>query len=181
MYRLPAGAEVLGELRTLVRDLHRKGFEPDYLIVDYIGKMSHGDDKMRYELGHAIVGLEALAQEFNLCVVTAQQLNRLGTQAEIADLTHIAEAAALTHTAETILIYAQNKDERQHKLARLQIAKNRHHKHGFAIAIAQNYECGQFALDSCPCDDEYQALRDDTGKESENRRRHQIEHQGSSD
>ena len=94
------------------------------MIVDYIGKMSSGDDKMRYELGHAIVGLEALAQEFNLCVVTAQQLNRLGTQAEIADLTHIAEAAALTHTAETILIYAQNKDERLHKLARLQIAKN---------------------------------------------------------
>ena len=41
----------------------------------------------------------------------------------LADLTHISEAAALTHTAETILIYAQNKKQRQHKLARVHITK----------------------------------------------------------
>ena len=59
----------------------------------------------------------------------------------------------MIHEADIVLAYSQNKDtERPHGLARVFVDKVRRGRDKFWVLITQNYDIGQFALDSVEYD-----------------------------
>lgn len=64
---------------SIIREMRERGKEPIAIIVDYIDKIESnqyngGDDRLR--IGYAATNLKALANEFNIPVITAMQVNR---------------------------------------------------------------------------------------------------------
>lgn len=147
----PSGSLTVQQLDAYLDELRMiKQFEPDMVVVDYIGLMKVDTDELRHSLGRNMVGLRAIGQRRNCAIVTAQQISREGARARRPDLTHVAEDWSLTNTADVVLVYSATDAEHQFGLGQLFVAKARGEADKFRILLTQNYGIGQFALDSIP-------------------------------
>lgn len=91
---------LLDELRT------KKSFVPDVLIVDYMGicrSDEYGKSDNMYLVGKGVAeDLRSLAQEYDVCLVTASQTNRTGQSASDFDMTETSESHGINMTADWI-------------------------------------------------------------------------------
>jgi hypothetical protein len=132
------------QLRGYLQGLEAIEAMPDLLLLDYVGVMHVKSDDHRIALGRTIEELRGLAQEHNIAVVTAHQINREGAKAADFDLTHISEDFSLAMTADVVVSLHRNKLEAKHGLARLYVDKNRNGPQHFGAVIAQNLAHGIF-------------------------------------
>lgn len=123
-------------------------FIPDLLLVDYPMLMKPSDDDYRLSLGRTIVNLRGIAGERNIAVAGVGQSNREGVKAGTTKTTDAAEDFSVNMTADVVLTYSQTPAEYQLGLARLGIGVSRISRQAVNVIISQNYELGQFCLDS---------------------------------
>jgi hypothetical protein len=147
-------------LRGYLHNLDAGGFVPDVLLIDYAGLMQIDPDNYRIAFGRVIEDLCGLATEHNVAVVTAEQVSKEGAKAKQVDISHVAESWATVLPVDAVLSFTRTDKEKPHKLARLFVVKNRHGADGFGAVLAQNYQHGQFALQSAALP---QQLADYTG------------------
>jgi replicative DNA helicase len=130
--------------------IDRRKFTPDLVLVDYLGLLKTDAKNQRIELGRQVQDLRALAEERNIAVVAAQQINRQGHHAKEITRNHIAEDYSIIATSDFILVLQRWAKEKQYKLARLMVDKARDAPDGFGVVLSQNLEHGQFCLSSAP-------------------------------
>lgn len=127
-----------------------ENFEPDMLILDYFGLISHGQrmSEHRLGLGDAFKRFRSLMISRHMAGVAPHQVSRLGSSGRTARMHHVAEDWSMTNTADVVLSFSRTEDERAKNLARLFVDKARDEIDKFGMVLIQNYALGQFALKS---------------------------------
>lgn len=115
-----------------VRDI--KNINLDVLIVDYLNIMSieKGLDieNMLYLKGkHLSEGLRHLADKYNLCVITATQVEKDVWSSNNIDLRNVPESKAIVETADSVWAIIRNPKMRVENLYKLKVLKLRDHEH----------------------------------------------------
>lgn len=155
--KFASGQLTMPALRAYLDSLERfEGLMPDMLIIDYAELMQLGTgDSKRGSIGQLFVDLRGLADERNMAVVTASQVNRVGIGKMVSDETDLAEDISKGFTVDTMVTFNQTDMEYKAGLARLFVAKNRDGEGRMSALITQSYAMGQFCLDSVPITDRY--------------------------
>lgn len=125
-------------------------FEPDMLILDYFGLVSHGErlSEHRLGLGDAFKRFRALMIERHMAGVAPHQIGRAGAASGKTRMGHVAEAWSMTNDADVVLSFSRTEGERAINLARLFVDKARDEIDKFGVVLTQNYALGQFVLES---------------------------------
>ncbi len=148
--KFPTGALTMAGLRAYLDQLEMvHNFVPDVIIIDYADLMHLDANNIRIETGQVYKDLRGLADERNCSVCTASQSNRLGEGVRLITMRHFAEDYSKAATSDMVLSYNQTPEEKLLNLARLYVAKNRDEESGRTVLLSQNYQIGQFCLDSC--------------------------------
>jgi replicative DNA helicase len=157
--QFPTRSLTVQQLRQYLIGLEAVNFLPDLLIVDYVGIMRTDSDNYRITLGRLVEELRGLASERKIAISTAQQVNRQGSKEVLIGMAHIAEDWSIAGTADYVLTLTRSEQELERRLARLWVSKNRSGEQDFGVVLAQHYQHGQFALESCGLDhEEYLSL-----------------------
>lgn len=166
--RFPTGALDIDGFEVYLDSLERlENYVPDIVLLDYADLMKLDYRNLRTSTGEIYKELRRIAVERNLAMVTASQSNRLGEDARIITLKHLAEDYSKAATADNIVAYCQTSAEMNLGLARLYIAKARNEEKNKTILISQAYQIGQFCMDSTIVNDRYWNLIDTRSEESE--------------
>jgi hypothetical protein len=156
----PTGQLTMAQLRAYLEGLEvTENFIPDILILDHAAHMKlnrSASDDFRISIGGIYVDLRGLAVERNMAVATAHQINREGSKAKFTVGEHVAEDWSMMGTVDTAVIFNQRKLEAKYKIARLYVDRGRSMKSNFLVLMAQNYDLGQFCLDSELCPEDYE-------------------------
>lgn len=130
-------------------------FVPDLVVLDYFGVVRTDPKDHRVSLGREFEEFRALMVERNMAGLTAQQVNRKGMEARDVRATHAAEDISLINTSDIAITMSATPQEREKHLARLQVSKARAVRDQFGALITQNYDTGQFCVDSMRLDEAY--------------------------
>jgi len=109
----------------------------------------------RLSLGREFEEFRALMGERHMAGLTPQQVNRQGMGARSVRVTHAAEDISLISTADIAITMSATPQEREKRLARLHVSKNRDGRDQFGALLTQNYDIGQFCVDAVKLDAEY--------------------------
>ena len=131
----PTGGATIATLRSHLDKLASQGFRPDLVIVDYAGIMRSMEryDLLRLELKKICEELRGFAGELDVPVWTALQSNKEGANAEIIDMTNLAEAFAQAHVADFIMGIARPTKIKSTGYCTIHIAKNRAGRDGLTF------------------------------------------------
>jgi replicative DNA helicase len=116
------------DIKALVKRMRAKGQKVDVIFVDYLKLMKpttlnrHGE---RFNHSEVTIELRALASELEIPIITAWQVNRTGYEKQVIDATDIAECWDVIHHADIILGLNQNHVEREEKVLRVNVIKQR--------------------------------------------------------
>ena len=126
----PAGSANVLHFKSLLRELKIKDrFIPDVIYVDYINICSSARITMAggsYGYIKAIAEeLRGMAQEYNVPVITATQLNRDGFDSSDVSLTNTAESFGLPATADFMFALMQSPELEEQGLIEVKQLKNR--------------------------------------------------------
>lgn len=129
-------------IRSYIQRLEAtKNFKPDILVVDYADLLrstrNFGGEK-RFELEGVYEELRALAQELNIVVITADQTNRGGLEAEVVTLAAIAESYAKATVCDVIITISRRREDKQTNSGRIFIAKSRLGRDGVVYPFLLN-------------------------------------------
>ena len=162
--RFPTGQLTVTGLKAYLDLLEqRMNFIPDLLLLDYADLMYLETSNYRHELGRLYKDLRGLAVERNIALATASQSNREGARSRKVDVTNVAEDYSKIATADTIITISKTDQEAALGLARLFVAAARNDADRIHICLSQNYEMGQFVLDSALMGPNYSALVEELG------------------
>lgn len=161
----PTGTLTMADLRAYLDGLEQtENYIPDFLIMDHGSQMklpSQSSKDFRIGLGRLFVDFRGLAGTRNLAFATFHQLNKEGTKAKVADGTGVSEDWSIMGTVDTGIVFNQKPLEKKNKIARMTVDRGRSMKSGFTVLIAQNYDVGQFCLDSEMCPYDYSPTNED--------------------
>jgi hypothetical protein len=148
----PTGMLTMGMLVSYLDALERnEKFTPDIVLLDYLALMNLGGDPryFRHKLSQLARDLRGLAEMRNCAMVTVAQTQReaAGNRKWVSSK-HVAEDWTQVQIADTFVTYSQTKDERERQLARIAVEKARNSRDRWSAYIIQEYEIGQFCLDS---------------------------------
>ena len=123
----PTGQASTQTLRAHMDKLQNKGFIPDLIIIDYAGIMRSADrnELLRLELKKVCEELRGLAGEMDVPIWSAIQSNKEGANADIVDLTNMAESYGQAHVADFIMGLSRQSAQKATGFGNLFIAKNR--------------------------------------------------------
>lgn len=138
-------------------------FVPDVIILDYPKLMKMDDKNLRTELGVITEQLRGIGIERNAAMVVAAQGNRDSATAKTVTDTMIGEDYSQIATADNVITYSQTPQEKKLGLARLYVSNGRNDEDKFSVLISQNYNTGQFCLDSAYMIQEYEDLIETKG------------------
>lgn len=162
----PTGQLTITQLKAYMESLqYHYNFFPDALIIDYADLMAIDSKNLRIDTGRLCKELRGLAVEYNLSLITASQANRVGDGVKILTRNHLAEDYSKVAIADNLITLNQTPDEYQMGLMRLYVDKGRNDRHGDQILLAQNYDMGQFCLDSVRINQDYWPLMEDYAQE----------------
>lgn len=128
-------------IRAYIQRLHAtKNFMPDVVVVDYADLLrgARGGGDKRFELESIYEDLRALAQEFNVVLITADQTNRSGLDMEIVTIGQIGEAYAKATVCDVIMTVSRRPEDKQNNSGRLFIAKSRLGRDGMVYPFLLN-------------------------------------------
>jgi hypothetical protein len=165
--QFPTGMLTLNGYRSYLDSLEQgHNFIPDLCIVDYPKIMKHSADNLRIELGQTLEGLRGEAVDRNMMMAVVGQVNRAGVEKGTSKGTDAAEDFSIAHTADVLLTFSQTVAEYQLGLARLGVDASRISRQNIEVLISQNYDIGQFCMDSAPMMKDYiQMIKDKSGRE----------------
>ncbi len=146
--QFPTGDLTLRGLSGYLDGLESQGIVPQLLLVDYADLMEVDPKHKRESLSAIYTGLRGLAVKRQIAIATATQTNRASMRAGEIDVYHLAEDIGKVAIADTLLLYMRTDAERDVGAARLLVAAAREDADRLRIVLSQNYEIGQFALDS---------------------------------
>lgn len=159
--RFPTNALTIKGLEAYLDSLERfSNYIPDVIIIDYADLMLIDAANVRVATSNVYKELRRIAVERNVAVVSPSQSNRLGEDARIITLKHLAEDYSKAATADNVIAYCQTALEYQLGLARLFIAKARDEERDLTILISQAYRMSQFCIQSHLISDRYWSLLD---------------------
>ena len=109
----PMGSPSVNNFKFLMRELKlKKGFVPDVVYVDYINICASArmkrDEGSYFYIKSITEELCGFAQEYNLPVISATQLNRKGSESSEPTKTDVAESYGLTNPADLIIAITQS-------------------------------------------------------------------------
>jgi replicative DNA helicase len=161
--QFPTGQLTIDTLVAYLENLriYAKVF-PDILIIDYADLMNIDTKNLRIDTGRIYKDLRGLAMQYNMAVVTASQSNRSGEDVTTITRKHIAEDFSKIAISDNVIIYNQTKEEKLLGLAREYIDKARNERSGDSILITQNYNIGQYCLQSAVLKGDYWEKLNDT-------------------
>ena len=139
---LPSGITSVHEIRALLTNLrNREKFEPDVIIVDYIGLLKSSDKGMaKYEAMEQIVSdLRGLAQEHNCVVWTATQTNRQGRNVRLITDSELGDSYGQVRPVDLAISLNQNREEYEEGRMRLYAMKVRKGRAFFTVPLSINY------------------------------------------
>ena len=146
------GQLTMPQLRGYLDNLERtQNFIPDLVILDQVSHMKlnrSNKDDFRIGLGGLFIDVRGLAVERNIAIATNHHINRAGSMSKFTTGEHISEDFSILATADTGCVYNQRPAEKKYKLARVWVDRGRSMKSGFMVLMTQNYDLGQFCLDS---------------------------------
>lgn len=128
-------------IRSYIQRLQAtKEFTPDVLVLDYADLLrgSRGYADKRFELEGNYEELRAMAQEFNMAVLTADQTNRSGLDMEIVTISQIGESYAKATVCDLIMTVSRTMEDKQRNSGRLFIAKSRLGRDGMVYPFIMN-------------------------------------------
>ena len=139
---LPCGSTTVHSIRALLSILrnHEK-FEPDVIIVDYIGLLKYSDKgAAKYEAMEQIVSdLRGLAQEHNCVVWTATQTNRQGRNVRLITDSELGDSYGQVRPVDLALSLNQTREEYEDGTMRLYAMKVRNGRAFFTVPLSINY------------------------------------------
>ena len=170
--QFPTGTFTMRQLWALYDWLDKvEGWVPDQIILDYPGIMKLDPANKRHEMSRLYQELRAFGVSTNTAMVAFHQTNRSGAESQtvydVNDETTAGEDFSVTQHADYLITFNQSPQERTLGLARLYAALNRNGKDRYEVVISQNYDCGQFCLDSAFRSAEYADLVMGDSEESE--------------
>jgi replicative DNA helicase len=166
----PTGTLTMGTLDAFLQALEtNEGFKPDIVLLDYLTLMQLGDPQhIRMKIGQLARDLRGLAEIRNFALVTVAQAGRVAYNRQWTRGHHVAEDWSLMGTSDTFLTYSQTMHEHSLKIARVLVEKSRNSSDKWSAYITQEYEIGQFCLDSdLGSQDLREQLAEKTGEDEE--------------
>ncbi len=144
--QFPPGQATVNTIRAYVAQLRFQGFDPDFVIIDYVGEMQDYPDMKTYESRERLVrDLRGMAVEENIFVATAMQPNRdfkkeqKGAAQRIDDQ-HLADAFGQIRPLDGCFSLNQNDNEKQLGIGRCYVIKQRDGKSRYQIYLRFNKE-----------------------------------------
>ena len=138
----PTGSLSPSGLRRLIDTFGAEGMFFDMIVVDYLDLMTPD-----YRTNDAIenskniyVGVRAIAQEYNVVMLSATQSNREGFKSVTVKAEHVAEDFNKVRIADLIISINITEDERTRGEARLYFAASRNQAGGMMVQIKQDLE-----------------------------------------
>jgi len=127
----------INTIRSHVEKMKLKNFFPDLIIIDYAGIMRSTIkyDMLRLELAQVIQEIRDYAVELGIPIWTALQSNKAGSQADIVDLSNMAESYAQAAIADFVLGLTRKSENKATGLGTLFVAKNRAGMDGIQYTI----------------------------------------------
>jgi replicative DNA helicase len=136
-------------IRRHIRWYKARGFEIDYICVDYADIMASDRriDDRRLEYGDVYEQIRGIGKEFNIAMCTASQANRDSLRKRDVDIDSMAEDFSKAMTADYVIGLSQDKREAEEKAPdgrgtgklRWFIAKNRNGKKGESIEMMTDF------------------------------------------
>jgi archaellum biogenesis ATPase FlaH len=117
-----------------------KNFTPDILVIDYADLLrgARGYTEGRHEIQGVYEDLRALAQEFNLVAITADQTNRGGMNDELVTLSSISECFGKAMTCDVIFTLSRRPEDKMTNTGRVFVAKSRLGQDGMVYPFVMN-------------------------------------------
>lgn len=137
----PTKAATVQTIRSYLQRLQAiHNFTPDIVCVDYADLLrgARGYNDKRFELEGNYEELRALAQEFRLCVLTADQTNRSGLEMEVVTIGQIGESYAKATVCDLIMTVSRTMEDKQANTGRLFVAKSRLGRDGMIFPFIMN-------------------------------------------
>jgi replicative DNA helicase len=139
---LPSGSTTVHGIRALLSILrNHERFEPDVIIVDYIGLLKYSDKgAAKYEAMEQIVSdLRGLAQENNCVVWTATQTNRQGRNVRLITDSELGDSYGQVRPVDLAVSLNQTREEYENGEMRLYAMKVRNGRAFFQVPLTINY------------------------------------------
>lgn len=146
--QFPAGHMDVPTFRAFHTQLKLRGFNPDLIIIDYIGEMKDYPGMPTWESRNKIVrDLRGFSVEEDICLFTAMQPDKkaremANEQKELAfiDDSNLADAYGQSRPLDALWTINQFQDEKDCSIARIFIAKHRHGKSRFQFQVQFDYD-----------------------------------------
>jgi len=128
-----------------------EGFSPHVVVVDYLGIMKRSKGAREEDkIDQNSMALKALAQERKIIVVSAHQATREAI--EKISMSPVDTSRDIRLRANVDILYGLNQTDREmdENVMRISVLDHRHHKftRRREVKVLQQFEAGQFALDS---------------------------------
>ncbi len=127
----PAGTFNTIHLEGLINELEAKGFEPDIVMIDYLGLMASSRTTLQ-KSGGTYMYIKTIAEEchgfskkYDIPVVSAAQLNRSAFGNSEVGMESISESIGLAATADTMLAMIATEQMRELNQVQIKFLKNR--------------------------------------------------------
>jgi archaellum biogenesis ATPase FlaH len=169
----PTKSASVQTIRSYIQRLQAiHNFTPDILVLDYADLLrgSRGYADKRYELEGNYEELRALAQEFNMVVLTADQTNRSGLDMEVVTIGQIGESYAKATVCDLIMTVSRTMEDKQNNTGRLFVAKSRLGRDGMIYPFVMNPATVKVRLL-----DENVSIDDILARETEQQRKHMAD------
>ncbi len=144
--QFPAGSATVNTIRAYISQLRFQGFDPDFVIVDYVGEMALHPELKSHESRERIVrDLRGMATEEKVFIATAMQPNRdgkkdgKGDQGRLDD-EHLADSFGQIRPLDGCISLNQNDNEKSLGIGRAYIIKQRDGKSRYQIYLRFNKE-----------------------------------------
>lgn len=139
---LPCGSTTVHGIRALLSILrNHERFEPDVIIVDYIGLLRSNDKGMaKYEaMEQTVSEMRGMAQEHNCVVWTATQTNRQGRNVRLITDSELGDSYGQIRPVDLAVSLNQSREEYDEGRMRLYAMKVRNGRAFFTVPLNINY------------------------------------------
>lgn len=144
--QFPAGTATVNTIRAYISQLRFQGFDPDFVIVDYVGEMALHHDLKSHESRERIVReLRGMALEEKVFIATAMQPNRDGKkdgkgERGRLDDDHLADSFGQIRPLDGCISLNQNDTEKFLGIGRCYVIKQRDGKSRYQFYLSFDKE-----------------------------------------
>ena len=142
--QFPAGTADVNTVRAYLSQLKFHGFNPDFVVIDYVGEMRDIPGLPTHESRERLVReMRGLATEEDIFVVTALQPNRISKEVQESryiDENHLADSFGQIRPLDGCISLNQNDGEKTVNVGRGYVIKQRDGKSRFSFFLEFNPE-----------------------------------------